>query len=181
MRWLARAHGHARPTRTLALALTLALTPALALALTLTLTLGDARPTRVALRVHALLVRGLHAPSPRAAAQGPNPNSNPNPNPTLTPALTPTPTLLQAGLPDDEQILWWSKGGAMLGESPARILWFRQYVAATPALRLGKGRMRPWRERGASAFGCECSCLVSTGIPLVANLHYTSMLVRVLA
>ena len=67
--------------------------------------------------------------------------------------------LLEAGRTDDEQVLWWSKGGAMRGESPARIRWFRQYVAATPLLSLR--RMRPWRDRGA--FGCESSCLVSTG------------------
>ena len=40
--------------------------------------------------------------------------------------------LLEAGRTDDEQVLWWSKGGAMRGESPARIRWFRQYVAGAP-------------------------------------------------
>ena len=79
-------------------------------------------------------------------------------------------TLLQADRTDDEQVLWWSKGGEMRGESPARIRWFRQYVAATPSLNLG--RMRPWRDRGA--FGCECSSLVSIGILMLVHVRSSS-------
>ena len=79
-------------------------------------------------------------------------------------------TLLQAGLPDDDQVLWWSKGGVMRGESPARIRWFRQYVATTPALSLR--RMRPWRDPGA--FGCDCSALVSMGSFMLVHVRSAS-------
>ena len=75
--------------------------------------------------------------------------------------------LLEAGRTDDEQVLWWSKGGAMRGESPARIRWFRQYVAATPLLSLR--RMRPSRDRGA--FGCECSSLLATGTFMLVHVR----------
>ena len=34
-------------------------------------------------------------------------------------------TILRNGVEDDLQPLWWAKGGRLIGESPARIKWFR--------------------------------------------------------
>jgi len=35
-------------------------------------------------------------------------------------------TIMRNGFDDDHQPLWWAKGGELIGESPARIKWFRQ-------------------------------------------------------
>ena len=37
-------------------------------------------------------------------------------------------TILQAGVPHQQQVMWWSKGGVLRGSSPARIGWFKQYM-----------------------------------------------------
>lgn len=34
-------------------------------------------------------------------------------------------TITRAGVSDDQQPLWWAKGGTLIGSSPARIKWFR--------------------------------------------------------
>lgn len=37
-------------------------------------------------------------------------------------------TILMANTSDDDQVLWWSKGNLLRGESPPRITWFREFM-----------------------------------------------------
>ena len=65
-------------------------------------------------------------------------------------------TILQAGVPDDEQRLWWSKGGELRGTSPPRIQWFRDYFA----------RLRSYQFRLADTnvlMGCAGRALIADG------------------
>ena len=63
-------------------------------------------------------------------------------------------------VPDDEQVLWWSKGGELRGTSPRRIEWFRDY-ATSPSVP-PFGLLGPL---SAAQAGCECACtaLVAEG------------------
>ena len=69
-------------------------------------------------------------------------------------------TLLTPGLPDDEQVMWWSKGGELRGFSPSRIQWFREHVESRRA-HFDFSRLQPWAE--ADSFGCDCSAMLSPG------------------
>ena len=50
-------------------------------------------------------------------------------------------TLLMANTTDDDQVLWWSKGNVLRGESPARIAWFRDFM--TDPRRPGFDKLEP--------------------------------------
>jgi len=68
-------------------------------------------------------------------------------------------TILQPSLPDDEQILWWSKGGVLRGASPQRVAWFLQYVRdpANPQ----PSTLQPMDTSVAT--GCKSSAAVARG------------------
>merc|ERR1712070_1032465 len=36
--------------------------------------------------------------------------------------------VLQLGVEDDDQVMWWSKGGSLRGDSPPRMKFFKQYM-----------------------------------------------------
>ena len=42
---------------------------------------------------------------------------------------------------NDEEILWWSRGGGLRGESPVRIAFLREIIESLP------GPLEPWREK----------------------------------
>merc|ERR1712087_820856 len=75
-------------------------------------------------------------------------------------------TLKQPRISDDEQVMWWSKGGHLHGLSPARIWWFREHILEVCRREnVSFSRLRRWH-RCPSA-GCECSSMVSAGFMLV--------------
>merc|ERR1712100_724677 len=39
-------------------------------------------------------------------------------------------TIKLSGFADDDQVLWWSKGNVLRGESPRRIQWFKAFSAS---------------------------------------------------
>ena len=43
-------------------------------------------------------------------------------------------TILQPGVLDDEQSLWWSKGGELRGTSLLRVVWLRAHLTTIPEL-----------------------------------------------
>jgi hypothetical protein len=81
-------------------------------------------------------------------------------------------TILQSGVADDEQVMWWSKGGRLRGTSPQRIRWFRQHVEGQLArLRLPFSALRPLTLGETSAFGCECSAVAAPGAWMVVHVR----------
>ncbi|KAL1525746.1 hypothetical protein AB1Y20_020590 [Prymnesium parvum] len=68
-------------------------------------------------------------------------------------------TVLRAGVPDDEQPLWWAKGGELIGRSPARIQWLREVWRAAISFVGDFGMLRPSQEAFGSPAGMVANVL----------------------
>jgi len=69
-------------------------------------------------------------------------------------------TIMQPWVPDDEQVLWWSKGGELRGAAPLRIQWFADYVHSLDVPHLSELEAQSATDTGC---GCACSALVAWG------------------
>ena len=88
--------------------------------------------------------------------------------------------LLRGGVTDDEQPLWWAKGGDLIGRSPERIGWFRrtweQFLASR---RQSCGELEPSGEvlpparpgQKQVAFVLNSRWAISISMPMPKQVH----------